>query len=246
MSLSALPTLLIVPPLNLLIAACAGALLWRRRVGRWLLRAGLLGLVLLSLPYVSGNLIASLERDLPTMVDAGDPPGAIVVLSANSELVLTPQGPGVTVGRLTLERERQGASLARASGLPILVSGGQLGPGEPSIASLMAASLQVDFGIHAQWQEASSLDTWQNAAFSAGILRAADVGTVYVVTHAWHMRRALIAFRAAGLHAVAYPVWREAPPRLQWIEFLPRVAAWEQSYYAIHEWIGCAWYGLRA
>ena len=47
MSLATLPTLLIVPPLNLLVAAIAGAAAWRRRWGRNLLALGLGGLTLL-------------------------------------------------------------------------------------------------------------------------------------------------------------------------------------------------------
>ncbi len=37
MSLAELPTLLVVPPLNCLVAACVGGVLHRRRVGRILL-----------------------------------------------------------------------------------------------------------------------------------------------------------------------------------------------------------------
>jgi hypothetical protein len=29
-------------------------------------------------------------------------------------------------------------------------------------------------------------------------------------------------------------------------EFLPNASAWLIGYYALHEWIGCAWYSLRA
>ncbi len=69
--------------------------------------------------------------------------------------------------------------------------------------------------------------------------------TVYVVTHAWHERRALMAFRAAGLRAVAAPVDPERPPPWAPRMLIPRISAWQQSYFALHEWIGCAWYALR-
>jgi uncharacterized SAM-binding protein YcdF (DUF218 family) len=246
MSLASLPTLLIVPPLNCLVAACLGALLHRRRVGRILLRVGLAGLVLLCLPLVSGTLIASLEHGLPTELDTADPPQAIVILAGNSQGVVGPKGPGYTVGWLTLERERAGAALSRATGLPILLSGGPLAPYEPTLASMMAVSLHDDFGLAPLWLEERSQDTWENAANSAAILRDAHINSVYIVTHAWHMRRALIAFRAAGLHAVAAPVLTDPQPKLQWRSLLPHVPAWEESYFALHEWIGCAWYWLRA
>jgi uncharacterized SAM-binding protein YcdF (DUF218 family) len=246
MSLASLPTLLIVPPLNCLVVACAGAVLHRRRLGRILLAVGLGGLVLFSLPLVSGTLIASLEGGLPTQLDDADPPEAIVILAGNSQGVVGPKGPGYTVGWLTLEREREGAALSRATGLPILLSGGPLANYEPTLSSMMAVSLHDDFGLAPQWLEQRSQDTWENAADSAVILREAHIHSVYVVTHAWHMRRALIAFRAAGLRAVAAPVLTDPQPKLEWRSLIPRVPAWEQSYFALHEWIGCAWYWLRA
>ncbi len=245
MSLADLPSLLLLPPLNCLVAACTGAMLRRRRAGRVLLAAGLAGLVVLSLPLVSGALIISLERGIPVQPDPADPPGAIVILSADLKPVSGPDGTVFTVGGLTLERERAGARLARTVGLPVLVSGGRIRRGAPSLAALMAASLHEDFGIEPRWLEDRSLDTWENAARSAELLRASGITTVYVVTHAWHMRRALMAMHAAGLHAVAAPADPDVPPRLVAAGLVPRIAAWQESYWALHEWIGCAWYGVR-
>ncbi len=246
MSLADLPSLLLIPPLNCLVAACAGAVLHRRRAGRVLRAAGLAGLLLFSLPLVSGLLIVSLEGGLPIQPDPADPPQAIIILSADLTPVAVPGGVGFTVGRLTLERERAGAALARHVGLPILVSGGQVRLGAPTLAALMALSLHNDFGLAPQWLEDQSLDTWQNAARSAAILRAAGIDSAYVVTNAWHMRRALIAFRAAGFRVVAAPAMPDVPPRLALASLLPRIAAWQESYWALHEWIGCAWYALHA
>ncbi len=246
MSLADLPSALLVPPLNLLAAACVGAVLHRRRAGRVLLAAGLSGLVLLSIPFVSGTLLTSLESGQVTVADAADLPGAIVILSGDLVEVRAAGLDGFTVGHLTLERERTGARLSRATGLPILVTGGRIHIGAPSLAELMTRSLREDFALIPEWQEEHSEDTWQNAALSAAMLRAAGVNSVYLVTHAWHMRRAMIAFRAAGLHAVPAPVDAEPPPPVAWRMLVPRVSAWQESFYALHEWIGCAWYALHA
>jgi len=27
--------------------------------------------------------------------------------------------------------------------------------------------------------------------------------------------------------------------------FVPNVGGWLASFYAVHEWVGCAWYALR-
>ena len=50
---------------------------------------------------------------------------------------------------------------------------------------------------------------------------------------------------AAGLTVTAAPASRDTPSGLLSSDFLPTIAAWHQSFYAIHEWIGCAWYSLR-
>ena len=246
MSLADLPSLLLIPPLNCLVAACAGAALHRRRAGRVLLAGGLAGLLLFSIPLVSGLLIVSLEYGIPTQSDSTDPPQAIIILSADLTPVGVPGGVGFTVGRLTLERERAGAALARRVGLPVLVSGGRIRLGAPTLAALMALSLHVDFGLAPLWLEDQSRDTWENAARSAAILRAAGIDRAYLVTNAWHMRRALIAFRAAGFRVVAVPAMPDVPPRLALASLLPRISAWQESYWALHEWIGCAWYALHA
>jgi len=246
MSLAALPSLVLIPPLNLLAAACLGAVLHRRRVGRVLLAVGLSGLVLLSLPLVAGSLLTGLERGLPLVPPPGDPPQAIVILSADETDIVRDGQLAERVGHLTLEREVAGAALARRMQLPVLVTGGSDYPGDPPLAALMAESMAQDFGVVPKWTEVKSQDTWQNAQESAALLRAAGIHSVYVVTHAWHERRALIAFRAAGLVATAAPVPLDAPPRWYFHNLLPHVSGWQESYFAIHEWLGMAWYSLRA
>jgi uncharacterized SAM-binding protein YcdF (DUF218 family) len=94
--------------------------------------------------------------------------------------------------------------------------------------------------------ETGANTTWQNAEFSAKILKREGIGTVLLVTHAWHMRRALIAFRAAGIDALPAPLPLDPPPHLTPAGLVPRMSAWQRSYFALHEWIGCAWYAVRA
>jgi uncharacterized SAM-binding protein YcdF (DUF218 family) len=140
---------------------------------------------------------------------------------------------------------RVGAALHRATGLPLLVSGGPLGRGEPPIAALMAASLAADFGVTARWQEDHSADTRQNAQFSAALLRREGIGAAWLVTHAWHMPRSQEAFARAGLPTLAAPVRLDRLPRWEAREFLPRPDRLAQSWYAMREWAGRLAYALR-
>jgi uncharacterized SAM-binding protein YcdF (DUF218 family) len=249
MSLAALPTFLIVPPVNLLLPCFAATLLPRRwaRLGRVLLAAGLGALLLLSLPIVSRSLIVSLERGLSLRPPADDPPSAIVILSGDT----AGMGDTLEVGALTLERERAGAALARSTKLPILVTGGRLPDdsgnlGSVTLGGLMALSLDRDFGVPVRWVEAEAQDTAENARFSAAMLREHGIHSIYLVTHAWHMKRALQAFAGTGISVTPSPVRMDASPRLRFVQFVPRAGAWLESYYALHEWIGWTVAALRA
>jgi len=243
---------LLVPPVNLFVPTLAGLLLsrWRPVAGRTLAGFGLCALLLLALPATARSLIAALEQDLPLTAPTAYPPAAIVILGGDSSEATQDNdhvdAANRVVGPLSLERERAGAALRRRTGLPVLVTGGQLDRSGPPIAMLMARSLLEDFATPVTWIEVASVTTWENATLSAPMLRAAGIRSVYVVTQAWHMRRALLAFRHAGLIATAAPTQIDSPPTWAAWEFVPRASAWERSYYALHEWIGCAYYALRS
>jgi uncharacterized SAM-binding protein YcdF (DUF218 family) len=237
---------LALPPTGFVILIVAGLLMrgrWRR-FGRRLTWTALIALILLGMPIVSNNLLLALETGLPTTPPPGHPPQAIVVLSA--EITRAHQAVlGFRPGLLTLDRLRTAAALHRRTGLPILVSGGVTQPGTASFAAVMAQSLKDDFQTPARWVEAESTDTWENARFSADILRPEGITSIYLVTHSWHMRRALVAFQDTGLTVTAAPTSPDEPLEPDLGDFLPRAAGWQTGYYAIHEWIGYAWYKLR-
>lgn len=237
---------LVLPPTGFVMLILVGLLLrgGYRRMGRRMAWAGLLLLILLGMPVVPHLMLAALETGLPLDPPTDRPPQAIVILSA--ELIRARQEPlGVRPGLLTLDRLRTGAALGRRTGLPILVSGGTTQTGLPALALMMRESLKDDFRVPVRWVESRSLDTWENARFSADTLRAEGITSIYVVTNAWHMRRAVLAFERAGLTVTAAPTPPDDPIGPTLSDFLPRAAGWQAGYYAIHEWIGYAWYELR-
>jgi uncharacterized SAM-binding protein YcdF (DUF218 family) len=149
---------LALPPVALLLAALAGAVLaWRgRRAGGAVAVLGIAATLLLATPMASGLLLASLERAAPAVLVTA--PEAIIILSAEAN-----NGPdGPDVGPLTLERLRRGAALQRATGLPLLVTGGPPGPGAPPHAVTMRAVLLQDFAVPVRWEEPAALNTGDN------------------------------------------------------------------------------------
>ena len=249
MSLSTIPSALLIPPLNLVSAAVLGTIAWFRwpRFGRALSGLAAIGLFVFSLPATSQSLIASLEAGLPRDLAApADPPGAIVVLSADAAYG-GPGGvlPGSGIGAITLDRMRGGAVLQREVRLPLLVTGGPLEDGAAPIADQMAESLREDFSARVKWVEPRAEDTWQNAEYSAALLRGDGVHAVYLVTSAWHMRRSLMAFRHLGIAATPAPLRFDRWPRWEIDTFVPHISSLLISYYALHEWIGCVYYAWR-
>ena len=243
--LSAIATVLFVPPVNLVVLALAGMALarWRPAAGRRVTWLALVVLLLLAVPVVAASLLAGLERGVVPSDGVGAQ--AIVVLGGDARQT----GPTVEqteIGPVTLERLRGAAALARRTGLPVLATGGEISVAGAPLAVLMARTLAADFAVDVRWVEPDANTTWENAVFTARILRSQGIGTVLLVTHAWHMRRALIAFRAAGLTALPAPLPPDPPPRLSLGSLVPRMSAWQRSYFALHEWIGCAWYDILA
>jgi uncharacterized SAM-binding protein YcdF (DUF218 family) len=234
----------VIPPMGLAYVALictAGALLLRRHRRTVPVAAAvvaLLAMLGLAMPAVGTVLLNSLENGLPKAPSADRPPQAIVILSAEADRT----EKGIQPGSLTLQRLLAGARLWRRTGLPILVSGGVFSEGDPAIAQVMAETLRDDFRVPVKWQEDRSETTWQNAADTAAILLPEGIRSVYVVTHAWHERRAAIAFRHFGFEVTAAPFPAEAA---SW-NVLPDIGGFASTYYALHEWLGIAAYAARA
>jgi uncharacterized SAM-binding protein YcdF (DUF218 family) len=238
----------LIPPNLFIVLTIIGVVLaWRwTRLGLVVASVGALLLYLAATPLVGDFLLRSVEALAgPAAALPSDmPPGAIVVLSGDYRKSGTPGAPE-TIGPLTLERLAEAARLYRRFGLPVLVSGGRTSETEDSLAALMSTALHDDFGIPVQWREEHSTNTFENAVFSAEILRRADVPSAILATSPWHMARALWSF-----HAVGYPVIPAARQEggsapLSASSFLPQVPALLRSYYALHELLGLGWYRFR-
>ncbi|PTQ67446.1 YdcF family protein [Pseudomonas sp. GV071] len=184
----------------------------RRRMPRLALGCfvlGLGGLWLSSLPVAVEGLAKLVEREpalaqsqwagLATQADA------IVVLGAGRERD-DPAWGGDQASHLAVERVRYAARLAKASGLPVLISGGKPYGEAVSEAALMADVMSQDLGVPVRWQEGQSNTTWENAQLSATILHAAGIQRVVLVTQAAHMPRSRWCFEQAGLQVVSAPV----------------------------------------
>ena len=244
---------LVLPPFGLILILLAITLMVKNRprsASRFLWFY--LGLFYtLSIPFVGTYLLYSLQWYPPVSLEqAADNGGVIVVLSAGSyrdgpeyQETGAPITAGDRTGPFTLERLQYAAYLARQTNMAILTSGGggPVGP-ERSIAYLMKRSLEEEFNVPVRWMEEQSRDTVENAQYSRKILNEAGVEKVLLVTHAWHMPRAVLAFEAVGFEVTAAPTRFVFPPDPLFSDFVPSMRALIASYYGLHEWLGLAWY----
>lgn len=239
---------LILPPAGPILLALFGLWLMRARsaveryprsrrwhsAGLWLATLSLLGLLLLSLPVVGNALMAPLEPNPPITAAQLRRVQAIVILGGHTYHA-APEYGGDTVGGTTLERLRYGARLARQSGLPLLVTGGAPSGGRPE-AETMREALELDFGVKVRWVETASRDTAENAGLSAPMLKAAGVTRIALVSHGWHLPRAVALFEKQGLEVVPAPTAFStgSPSLLE--DLLPRGLV--RSRLALNEYLG--------
>ena len=240
-----MPIDFLVPPavLILLAAVAAWAALWRPLMGIALGIVVTSLLYLAALPAVAAWMIEEVEIKTALKPDFSGAQ-AIVVLGGGVQ-----PGDGSTVadtlGPWSLERVVLAARAYRQLGLRVAVSGGRVAGAHVSGASLMKAALETQFGVPVTWVDDQSRTTYENAVFTARLLKADNVTTTVLVTQAWHMRRALWSFERVGLHVIPYPAPLTYDESGRVDDYLPSIAALERSYHALHEAIGLAYYRLR-
>lgn len=239
---------LLLPPLNLAIL-CGIGLLMRRRWPRFGLALGAISLaLLLALCTRAGAqwLARPLENLTAPLLPVATHGAQAIVVLGGGRLGQAPEYEGQDgPSQPTLMRLRYAARLQRATGLPLLVSGGSPDGGRESEATLMARSLRMDFGVPVRWLEQASDNTAENARYSAAQLHSAGVHRVLLVTDALHMPRAQAIFTRSGLQVVAAPTRFIGHERLTPVDFLPSGEGLRRSHYAMHEAIGLLWYRMR-
>lgn len=132
------------------------------------------------------------------------------------------------------------AALYRANKAPvILVSGGALRGGEHEAGQMRDILRIMGVPDQAILLEKQSLNTYDNAVFSAQLLRERGMQRVLLVTSAFHMRRAERLFLAQGLDVIPAPTdfQRLVTPGVlpRW---LPGAGNLVRSSKALHEMVG--------
>jgi uncharacterized SAM-binding protein YcdF (DUF218 family) len=205
---------LFIYPLGLSIVLCSIAaiaiLRGKSKARSWASAAIFLAIAILLISSsrpVSDALVRSLEwQNIP----AGDLPtvDAIVVLGGGTRPQISPR-PWVEVAEAG-DRIIYGARLWREGKAPLLiVSGGRaewLGEGgNPESEDMAAIATVLGVPSTAIIQEATSLNTRENAVNVQAILTQKSLRKILLVTSALHMPRSLAIFRKLEIEAIAAP-----------------------------------------
>ena len=212
--------------------------LWRKKLWPGLVALGVL--YVCSLPAVAGRLIGWLETRYPEIPLARvEPADAVVVLGG----ILGPKFHGSDQPNWTetVERFETGVALVQSGKAGRLVFTGARMPwqdretteGEELRRLAMARGVPAEKILVTR----EIANTATEARAVAEMMKTNGWQRVILVTTGWHMPRAALLFRRAGVDCIIFPVdFRNDPTRsVQLVDFLPKAEAWQLTETAIRE-----------
>lgn len=192
-----------------------------------------------SSPALRPDHLADLRRDL-----AGRK--AVVLILGGGAQALAPEYGESHLPDGAFQRLHYGIWLGRQIGVPLMVSGGVGFAGTPGLAESTVAGriISRDYGSNLRWAERASRDTRENARFSLTLLQPEGIQDVLLVTHGWHMKRALRAFEqeaarmGLAVHLVPAPMGLAPPQGPALLQWLPSVEGYRRSHHTLREMLG--------
>jgi uncharacterized SAM-binding protein YcdF (DUF218 family) len=219
-----------------------------RRLASWLVVTSLVLIAFAGFSPLGNILILPLEQRFPPWDASRGPPDGIVVLGG----AISPEvsmAHGAVALNEAAERITAAAELARRyPDVRIIFSGGtsSLVFDAPAEAPVAVKELQALGVAHERiTAEEQSRNTIENAVFSRLLADPKPGERWLLVTSAYHMPRAIAAFRAAGFPIEPYPVdWRTRGPIDVLQPFGLFTAGLAMTDLAVHEWLGLVIYRL--
>ncbi len=199
----------LIYPVGLTAILIAAAIVFRKRAR---LQTALL-IISLAIILVGGNryVAVALARSLESRIKAPEPipsAQAIVVLGGGTEAQASPRRTVEVTG--AGDRVLYAAKLYREGLAPVVVaSGGNITwlSNRPSSPAEEMAELLEFMGVpeSAIWLQTRSQNTFEDALYSAEMLKAEGISRIILVTSAMHMPRSYALFTAQGLEVIPAP-----------------------------------------
>ncbi len=174
------------------------------------------------------------------------PDGDVIILLGGGVYDNAPDmtGIGVTSEEMSA-RLVTAVRLQQRLNIPIIISGGKVYKHKAGEASIVKRLL-MDLGVPEEKIiiEDKSRDTIENAKYTKEICKKYGFKKPILVTSAYHIRRAVMSFEKVDMDVVPFPAnfktWENK--KYDWIDYLPQADEVENSYRALHEYIGLLFY----
>ncbi|VTR68993.1 conserved hypothetical protein [Desulfosarcina cetonica] len=217
----------------------------RFRIGLISLGVGIL-LWAMSIGPVANFLMRGLEADYTI---PSQPAGDVMVLLGGGIIDWVPDLTGTGApSPLMMGRVVTAVRLYQRLQLPIIVTGGRGWDDDGMAEATVVKRFLVDLGIPENRiiEEDQARDTAQNARFTAAICQQKGYREPILLTAAYHLKRSVMVFEAAGLRVTPFPAYflgARARP-YTWRQLLPQATAFYVSACAIHEYVGLLYYRM--
>jgi uncharacterized SAM-binding protein YcdF (DUF218 family) len=235
----------VLQPGNLLtLCLVAGVIVARTRCGKVLIGLSALGFALLTVTPIGPAMMLVLEERFPQPRALPERIDGIVVLGGVVNPVLS--STGGTAFNCSTARLLDAVALARRhpEAKLALVGHGMFPVGYSDGG--LAKKFIVSEGIAPERVivEGKSRTTHENAVYAKRLMQPAPGGAWVLITSAFHMPRAVGAFRAGGWHVIPYPVDFSIDPGTDLRASFSLVDGLDDSTLAGHEWVGLVAYRL--
>jgi len=237
----------LLPPGGFIILLAFGLLMWLFRLRKFAAFCIVLGTVLMyfaSTPFIARKLLDPLQYQYEILKEIPTDAQAILVLGGGRMPIAREYDSLDTVKARALARLRYASRLAKITQLPVLLVGGSLNGEHQSEAVLMKHVLETDFGVQAKWLEEQSRNTFENAKYAKEILDENSISKFLLVTHAYHMPRAVWSFQNVDLNPIPAPTvfYKRNTNIVEYMDYLPKASALSQTKLALREYVSKLWY----
>ena len=132
-----------------------------------------------------------------------------------------------------------GTCIAARENIPLVFTGAGVGKESEKVKhDIKYLENSFNFKIKTYFENRSK-NTKQNAYFTAKLFQKHGFKKrIYLVTSAFHMKRAMINFKKAGFEVIPRPTDFLSNYNYVWYDFLPSMDSFYRSYWAFHEYIG--------
>ena len=216
--------------------ACLAAILLLLSAALWFMSTSL------GAALITGPLEEMCHNRLPD----GKTHAAVLVLSGGSSY--NNRGEAVQPAVYALERMSCAVALAKNTGGPLILSGGNVyGFSQKPEAEIMAACARKMGWKGKIILEKKSRTTMENLEFSSELIEMENIKTLIIVTNAFHMPRAAYCASKSlsGVKLYTYASGRVTDPVFRGLQQLfPEAGSFLASCLGIKEWLGLAAYRI--